>query len=102
MPISDELVELACAAEQASGPCRWPEEWIPELAEEYRAGMRLFLSSIVPFIEAAALEEAARIAESHAAGRGSDPCADQAMLIAACIRNRMDEVSTPTRLMGWF
>ncbi len=69
MPISDELVELACAAEQASGPCRWPDEWIPELADEYRAGMRLFLSSIVPFIEAAALEEAARIARAMPRGR---------------------------------
>ncbi len=102
MPVSDELVELACAAEQASGECKWPDEWIPELADEYRAGMRVFLSSIVPFIEAAILEEAAQIAEMHGADREPGRFPDRSALIAASIRSRMGEVAVPTRLMGWF
>ncbi len=99
MPVSDELVELACAAEQdLTGRNLWPEQWMPELAEEYREGMRVFLASIVPVIEAAALEQAARIAEKH--GTGSED--DQAAVIAASIRTRIRELSGPSRMMAWF
>ncbi len=57
MDISDELVERACAAEQATtGLHHWPEGWTPEFAEEYRSGMRAFLVAIVPYIEAAVRE----------------------------------------------
>ncbi len=57
MDISDELVERACAAEQATtGLHQWPEGWAPEFAAEYRLGMRAFLVAIVPYIEAAVRE----------------------------------------------
>ncbi len=96
MPVSDELVELACAAEQdLTGRNMWPEQWMPELAAEYREGMRVFLATIVPVIEAAALEQAARIAETHGADRGTDESSEQAALIAASIRKRIHELSGP-------
>ena len=99
MPVSDELVELACAAEQdLTGRNMWPEQWVPELAAEYREGMRVFLASIVPAIEAAAFEEAARIAEMHGAGG----CSDEAAAIASSIRMRIRELSGPSKMMAWF
>ncbi len=103
MPVSDELVELACAAEQdLTGRNMWPEQWVPELAAEYREGMRVFLATIVPVIEAAALEQAARIAEEHGGNGGRDLGSDQAALIAASIRKRINELSGSPRMMAWF
>jgi hypothetical protein len=103
MPVSDELVEIACAAEQdLTGRNLWPEQWMPELAAEYRESMRVFLASIVPIIEADALEHAARIAEMHSGAPETGQSADQAALIAASIRTRIDELSGSPRMMGFF
>ncbi len=73
MEISDELVELACAAEQTTnGLHKWPEGWKPAFADEYRAGMRAFLATIVPYIEAAVLAEASEASRNDRSKASND------------------------------
>ncbi len=73
MDISDELVERACAAEQATtGLHPWPDGWAPEFAAEYRSGMRAFLSAIVPTIESAVLEQVAKASQGSQGPASND------------------------------
>ncbi len=74
LEISDELVELACAAEQATtGLHKWPEGWTPAFADEYRVGMRAFLATIIPFIEAEIIAKAFNAARNdHSVASNDD------------------------------
>jgi hypothetical protein len=94
MKITDEMVEAAIVAQQASlraahpDPAQapvWPDDWSESDQAAYRAGMRAALKAVAPLIR----EECAKIAESNAAiatDDGLDGDAYIALKIVAAIR----------------